>query len=278
MRRQLCSPPVHSRVPRRAALGLAAPALNAASTKQKPECRARCRPSASSVPPLVLRPTPTRGPLVPATSLPREHGVRVQIGGSDQWGNITAGTDLVRRLLGGGAISSVSSYDSTLSSGEPGGSGGDDGGASSSGAEAPTCYGLTFPLLVGGASDALPFSYGGRDSWRRVRPGSTPPTHVAHPPYMPARLKLPPSCPRAQVDSEGRKFGKSVGGAIWLSADKLSPYKFYQYLFGVTDADVIKLLRMLTFLPLEEIAALEAAMKQVGLVAPRGWRRGRRGA
>lgn len=37
----------------------------------------------------------------------------------------------------------------------------------------------------------------------------------------------------SQVDSEGRKFGKSTGGAIWLSADKLSPYKFYQYLFQV---------------------------------------------
>ena len=47
------------------------------------------------------------------------------------------------------------------------------------------------------------------------------------------------------VDSEGRKFGKSVGGAIWLSPDKLSPYKFYQYLFAVTDADVCKFLRML---------------------------------
>ncbi|KAI8472368.1 MAG: hypothetical protein J3K34DRAFT_367411 [Monoraphidium minutum] len=115
----------------------------------------------------------------------KEHGVRVQIGGSDQWGNITAGTDLIRRLLGGGAAAS----------------------------DAPACYGLTFPLLV---------------------------------------------------DSEGRKFGKSVGGAIWLTADKLSPYKFYQYLFGVADADVIKLLRMLTFMPLGEIAALEAAMKEPG--------------
>lgn len=38
-----------------------------------------------------------------------------------------------------------------------------------------------------------------------------------------------------QVDSEGRKFGKSTGGAIWLSADKLSPYKFYQYLFQVRE-------------------------------------------
>lgn len=116
--------------------------------------------------------------------LAREHGVRLQVGGSDQWGNITAGTDLIRRLLGGG-----------------GGGGG--------GGEAPDCFGLTFPLLV---------------------------------------------------DSEGRKFGKSVGGAIWLSAEKLSPYKFYQYLFAVADADVIKMLRMLTFAPLAEISELEAAM------------------
>lgn len=71
-------------------------------------------------------------------------------------------------------------------------------------------------------------------------------------------------CLPAQVDSEGRKFGKSVGGAIWLSAERLSPYKFYQYLFGVADADVVKLLCMLTFLPLEEISALEADMKAAG--------------
>ncbi|KAG2432307.1 hypothetical protein HYH02_013029 [Chlamydomonas schloesseri] len=122
----------------------------------------------------------------------REHGVRVQIGGSDQWGNITAGTDLIRRLLGG-----------------------ED-------KEAPACYGLTFPLLV---------------------------------------------------DSEGRKFGKSVGGAIWLAAERLSPYKFYQYLFQVTDADVVKLLKMLTFLPLAEVEALEAAMKAPGYVPNTAQRR-----
>ncbi|GIL66588.1 hypothetical protein Vafri_20064 [Volvox africanus] len=122
----------------------------------------------------------------------RNHGVRVQIGGSDQWGNITAGTDLVRRLLGGEAR------------------------------EPPACYGLTFPLLV---------------------------------------------------DSEGRKFGKSVGGAVWLSAEKLSPYKFYQYLFQVTDADVIKLLKMLTFLPLEDIEALQAAMGAPGYVPNAAQRR-----
>lgn len=64
-----------------------------------------------------------------------------------------------------------------------------------------------------------------------------------------------------QVDSEGNKFGKSEGGAIWLSAEKLSPYKFYQYLFKTIDADVIRMLRMLTFLPLEQIAELETRME-----------------
>jgi tyrosyl-tRNA synthetase len=63
-----------------------------------------------------------------------------------------------------------------------------------------------------------------------------------------------------QVDSEGKKFGKSEGGAIWLAASKFSPYKFYQHLFSTTDADVIRFLRMLTFLPLQEIDSIEAHM------------------
>lgn len=63
------------------------------------------------------------------------------------------------------------------------------------------------------------------------------------------------------MDSDGKKFGKSEGGAIWLAADYLSPYKFYQYLFTTTDADVARFLRMLTFLPLSEIDALEASMQ-----------------
>ncbi|GBF93022.1 hypothetical protein Rsub_05633 [Raphidocelis subcapitata] len=151
----------------------------------------------------------------------RDHGVRVQIGGSDQWGNITAGTDLIRRLLGGGAAASVSSYDSAQSGQSVDGDAQSE--ASSSGqSEAPACYGLTFPLLV---------------------------------------------------DSEGRKFGKSTGGAVWLSADKLSPYKFYQHLFGVTDADVVRMLRMLTFLPLDEIAAIEAAMARPDYVPNTAQRR-----
>ena len=61
--------------------------------------------------------------------------------------------------------------------------------------------------------------------------------------------------------SDGKKFGKSEEGAIWLSEEKLSAYQFYQYLVRVSDADVIKLLRMLTFLDMEEIRSIEKQMK-----------------
>lgn len=110
-------------------------------------------------------------------------GVNVQIGGSDQWGNITAGTELIRKIL------------------QP-----------DSDNEA---YGLTFPLLL---------------------------------------------------KSDGSKFGKSEDGAIWLSPSMLSRYKFYQYFFSVPDADVIRFLRILTFLDLEEIDELEKDMKRPGYV------------
>lgn len=103
-----------------------------------------------------------------------EYGVTVQIGGSDQWGNITAGIDLIRKVRGSSA------------------------------------FGMTFPLLT---------------------------------------------------RSDGQKFGKSEKGAIWLSPERLSPYEFYQYLFRVSDADVIALMRMLTFMDMAEIRRYEALMK-----------------
>ena len=96
----------------------------------------------------------------------KEHKVTVQIGGSDQYGNITAGVDYVRRL----------SQDAV--------------------------YGLTFPLLL---------------------------------------------------RSDGKKLGKTEEGTIWLNADKCSPFMFYQYFFSLPDADVPKLMRMLTFMDIEEI-------------------------
>jgi tyrosyl-tRNA synthetase len=97
--------------------------------------------------------------------------VTLQMGGSDQWGNITAGIELTRKITG------------------------------------ETVFGLTYPLLT---------------------------------------------------KSDGKKFGKSESGAIWLSEAELSPYKFYQYLLRTDDRDIGKLLRMLTFLPIEEIQSIEA--------------------
>ncbi|KAL4369879.1 hypothetical protein AHAS_Ahas06G0009900 [Arachis hypogaea] len=117
----------------------------------------------------------------------QNEGVNVQIGGSDQWGNITAGTELIRKIL-----------------------------------QVEGAYGLTFPLLL---------------------------------------------------KSDGTKFGKSEDGAIWLSPAMLSPYKFYQYFFTVPDADVIRFLKILTFLDIEEIAALEGEMKKPGYVPNTAQRR-----
>ena len=101
-------------------------------------------------------------------------GCRIQIGGSDQWGNITAGTDLIRRLRGVEA------------------------------------FGLTFPILC---------------------------------------------------DHTGAKFGKSAGNAVYLDATRTSCYDFYQYFLRSDDQDVIRYLKMLTFLPLESIEAIEEATR-----------------
>jgi len=60
------------------------------------------------------------------------------------------------------------------------------------------------------------------------------------------------------LNSEGKKMGKTVGGAVWLSPEKTSPYDFYQYWRNVGDSDVLKCIRMLTFLPLEEIDKMDS--------------------
>lgn len=59
------------------------------------------------------------------------------------------------------------------------------------------------------------------------------------------------------LNSEGKKMGKTQSGAVWLDPNKTSPYDFYQYWRNVADADVLKCIRMLTFLPLEEIDAMD---------------------
>ena len=60
------------------------------------------------------------------------------------------------------------------------------------------------------------------------------------------------------LNSEGKKMGKTASGAVWLDAEKTSPYEFYQYWRNVGDKDVLKCIRMLTFLPLEEIDKMDA--------------------
>ena len=60
------------------------------------------------------------------------------------------------------------------------------------------------------------------------------------------------------LNSEGKKMGKTQSGAVWLDPNKTSPYEFYQYWRNVADADVLKCIRMLTFLPLEEINAMDS--------------------
>jgi len=104
--------------------------------------------------------------------LRRRLGVTVQVGGSDQWGNITAGTELVRRMDGAHA------------------------------------HGLTFPLLT---------------------------------------------------TSSGQKFGKTEAGAVWLDAERTSPYQFFQFWMHAADADVGRLLRFYTLMPRDEIDELDRA-------------------
>jgi tyrosine--tRNA ligase len=60
------------------------------------------------------------------------------------------------------------------------------------------------------------------------------------------------------LNSEGKKMGKTQSGAVWLDPEKTSPFDFYQYWRNVSDADVLKCIKMLTFLPLEEIKEMES--------------------
>ena len=60
------------------------------------------------------------------------------------------------------------------------------------------------------------------------------------------------------LNSEGKKMGKTAKGAVWLDPNKTSPYEFYQYWRNVGDGDVLKCLRMLTFLPIEQIDEMDA--------------------
>jgi tyrosyl-tRNA synthetase len=100
----------------------------------------------------------------------KKHGCRLQMGGSDQWGNIVMGIDLIRRICG------------------------------------ETAFGVTFKLIT---------------------------------------------------TSSGAKMGKTVAGAVWLDAERTSPYEYYQFWVNTDDADVTRFLALFTFLPMAEIQAID---------------------
>jgi tyrosyl-tRNA synthetase len=105
----------------------------------------------------------------------QNHQCKLQIGGSDQWGNITSGLELIRKME-----------------------------------EGAKAFGLTIPLVT---------------------------------------------------KADGTKFGKTEGGAVWLDPEKTTPYEFYQFWINTADADVVKYLKLFTFLSHEEIEELEKAVE-----------------
>lgn len=104
-------------------------------------------------------------------------GCKLQTGGSDQWGNITAGVELIRKVRGGER----------------------------------QAYGMVYPLIV---------------------------------------------------KADGTKFGKSESGSVWLSAQRTSPYRFFQFWLNTDDRDVVNYLKLFTFLPEEKILELQAAVAE----------------
>lgn len=106
-----------------------------------------------------------------------EHKCRIQVGGSDQWGNITTGLEMIRKTH----------------------------------TEETKAFGMTIPLVT---------------------------------------------------KADGTKFGKSASGSVWLDAEKTSPYEFYQFWLNTADADVIRYMKIFTFLTREEIEAFEVTVTE----------------
>lgn len=98
---------------------------------------------------------------------------------------------------------------------------------------------------------------GGDDQWSNMLAGVELIRRKEHKPAYCMTCKL-------LTTSEGVKMGKTVGGALWLDAEKTSPYDFYQYWRNVNDADVENCLALLTFLPMEEVRRL-GALKDAGI-------------
>ena len=93
--------------------------------------------------------------------------------------------------------------------------------------------------------------FGGDDQWSNMLGGTELIRRILHKDAYAMTITL-------LLNSEGKKMGKTQSGAVWLDPDKTSPYDFYQYWRNVGDQDVLKCLRMLTFLPLEQIDEMDA--------------------
>ena len=92
--------------------------------------------------------------------------------------------------------------------------------------------------------------FGGDDQWSNMLAGTELIRRKLGKDASAMKIKL-------LLNSEGKKMGKTQSGAVWLDPNKTSPFEFYQYWRNVGDADVLKCIRMLTFLPLEEIDAMD---------------------
>lgn len=97
----------------------------------------------------------------------------------------------------------------------------------------------------------LKAEFGGNDQWSNIIAGVNLATKKAKKDVFGLTFSL-------LTKSDGQKMGKTAGGALWLDENKVSPYDFFQYWRNVDDADVNKCLRMLTFLPMEEVNRLSA--------------------
>ena len=92
--------------------------------------------------------------------------------------------------------------------------------------------------------------FGGDDQWSNMLGGTELIRRILHKDAYAMTITL-------LLNSEGKKMGKTQSGAVWLDPDKTTPYDFYQYWRNVADADVLKCLRMLTFLPVEQIDEMD---------------------
>ncbi len=153
--------------------------------------------------------------------LSKRHGCRLQIGGSDQWGNIIMGIELARRMQAGATIEPSSAPATTLDQ----------------------------------ASKVLEVQPMIHSSGHELASYST--EHFLSKLNAPQSNGLLGITTPLLTTSDGKKMGKTADGAIWLDADMLPPYEYWQFWRNVEDADVIRFLKLFTELPLEEITKLE---------------------